>query len=100
MDLPDVQDRAVILAIHLKRHHQSSNDFDMVQLVHATEGFSGAEIQQAIVSSLYQSIHENCSLDTDLLVQTIKATVPLSISRREDIQHLRCMAADRFVQVK
>ena len=100
VDLPDAPERATILAIHLQRHRQSSNDFDMVQLVHATEGFSGAEIQQAIVSSLYQSIHENCSLDTDLLVRAIKATVPLSISRREDIQRLRSLGADRFVQVK
>ncbi|MEL7227509.1 MAG: AAA family ATPase, partial [Cyanobacteria bacterium J06576_12] len=91
---------ATILAIHLNRHHQTPASFDMVALVTATEGFSGAEIQQIVVSALYQSLHEQRSLDTELLVRTIKATVPLSISRREDIQRLRCMATDRFVQAK
>ncbi|MEM9809254.1 MAG: AAA family ATPase [Cyanobacteria bacterium P01_D01_bin.56] len=100
VDLPDAEDRATILTIHLKRHHQTPDSFDMAELVRATEGFSGAEIQQVIVSSLYQSIHEQCNLDTALLVQAIKATVPLSVARREDIQRLRCLAADRFVQVK
>lgn len=100
VDLPDVQDRTTILTIHLNRHHQNPAAFDMAELVQATEGFSGAEIQQLIVSSLYESIHEQCSLDTELLIRTVKATVPLSISRREDIQRLRCMATDRFVRAK
>lgn len=100
VDLPDVQDRTKIFTIHLNRHHQTPAHFNMTTLVEATEGFSGAEIQQIIVSSLYQSIHEQCALDTTLIIQTIKATVPLSVSRREDIQRLRCMATDRFVQVK
>ncbi|MEM9980499.1 MAG: AAA family ATPase, partial [Cyanobacteria bacterium P01_D01_bin.2] len=100
VDLPDHQDRATILSIHLNRHHQNPASFDMTELVQATAGFSGAEIQQVIVSSLYQSIYEKCALDTRLLIESIKATVPLSISRREDIQRLRHMAADRFVQIK
>ncbi|MEM1241771.1 MAG: AAA family ATPase [Cyanobacteria bacterium P01_H01_bin.26] len=100
VDLPDHQDRATILSIHLNRHHQNPASFNMTELVQATAGFSGAEIQQVIVSSLYQSIYEKCALDTRLLIESIKATVPLSISRREDIQRLRHMAADRFVQIK
>ena len=100
VDLPDNQDRATILSIHLNRHHQNPASFNMAELVQATAGFSGAEIQQVIVSGLYQSIHEQCALDTRLLIQTIKATIPLSISRKEDIQRLRYMAADRFVQIK
>ncbi|NEQ51042.1 MAG: AAA family ATPase, partial [Leptolyngbya sp. SIO3F4] len=100
VDLPDDQDRATILTIHLKRHHQNPAAFEMTELIKATEGFSGAEIQQIIVSSLYQSIHEQCALDTALLIRAIKATVPLSVSRREDIQRLRLMATDRFVSAK
>ncbi|MBT9311933.1 AAA family ATPase [Leptothoe kymatousa] len=100
VDLPDAEERATILSIHLQRHHQAPDQFNLVELVQATEGFSGAEIQQLIVSSLYQSIHQQCALDTALLVQSIKATVPLSVSRREDIQRLRCLATDRFVPVK
>ena len=100
VDLPDAQDRATIFNIHLKRHHQLPANFDMAQLVQASEGFSGAEIQQIIVSSLYQAIYEQCPVDTSLLIKSIKATVPLSVSRREDIQYLRCMATERFVQAK
>ena len=100
VDLPDAEDRAAILAIHLKRHQQAPENFDISTLVETTQGFSGAEIQQVIVSSLYQSLHEQCALDTELLVKAIKASVPLSVSRREDVQRLRALAAKRFIQAK
>lgn len=100
VDLPENQDRSTILTIHLKRHQQNPATFNMAELVEATEGFSGAEIQQVIVSSLYQAIHEQRALDTELLIRAIKATVPLSVSRREDIQRLRRVATDRFVRAK
>jgi hypothetical protein len=100
VDLPDAQDRLAILGIHLLRHKQAPERFDLPPLVQATAGFSGAEIEQMIIASLYRAIYEQRPVDTDLLIEEIKATVPLSVSRREDIEYLRSLARERFVGVK
>ena len=100
VDLPDAQERETILQIHMTRHRQDPQRFDMPRLVTASDGFSGAEIEQAIVTALYHALHERCSVNTALIEHTIKTTVPLSVSRREDLQRLRAIAQSRFVSVK
>jgi SpoVK/Ycf46/Vps4 family AAA+-type ATPase len=100
VDLPDAQDRYTILQIHLMRHRQDPTRFDLAQLVQATDGFSGAEIEQAIIASLYRAIYEQRPIETNLLIEEIKSTVPLSVSRREDIHRLKAFARERFVSVK
>lgn len=64
-----------------------------------TEGFSGAEIEQVVVSALYRALYENQRLD-EALLEEIAGTVPLSVSRREDIERLRESARGRFVSVR
>ena len=70
---------------------------DLGALVEATEGFSGAEIEQAVIASLYRSLHRKTALDTAILLEEIRETVPLSHSRREDVARLRASAEGRFV---
>jgi hypothetical protein len=53
-----------------------------------------------VIAGLYRSLHEKRPLDTDLLAREIGNTVPLSVSRREDIDRLRSMAVERFVPVR
>lgn len=100
VDLPDETERKTIFKIQMSRHHQDPKRFDLDRLVLASDGFSGAEIEQVIVAALYHAMHEQCPVDTELMEQTIKATVPLSVSRREDLQRLRAIAQNRFVSVK
>lgn len=100
VDLPDEEDRAAILGIHLRSHRQALEQFDLKRLVQVTAGFSGAEIEQAIISALYRALSLKKPLDTDLLVLEIESTVPLSISRREDVERLQNTARSRFVDVK
>lgn len=100
VDLPDDAERKTIFQIQMSRHHQDPKRFDLDRLVLASDGFSGAEIEQVIVAALYHAMHEKCPVDTELMEQTIKATVPLSVSRREDLQRLRAIAQNRFVSVK
>jgi hypothetical protein len=100
VDLPDEADRASIFGIHLRRLKQEPDRFDLRRLVEVTEGFSGAEIEQAVVAGLYRALHERTSLDTGLLLVEIEGTVPLSISRHEDLTRLRSLAGERFVPVK
>jgi len=100
VDLPDERSRLTIFQIQMTRHQQDPSRFDLARLVLASDGFSGAEIEQVIITALYHAMHEKCPVDTDLIEHTIKATVPLSVSRREDIQRLRAIAQTRFVSVK
>lgn len=100
VDLPDDQARLTIFQIQMTRHQQDPSRFDLSRLVLASDGFSGAEIEQVIITALYHAIHENCPVDTDLIEHTIKSTVPLSVSRREDLQRLRAIAQTRFVSVR
>ena len=100
VDLPDAAERRAILEIHLRLRRQEPARFDLDLLVGACEGFSGAEIEQAVISSLLRALHEDRELSTAVLEQEIGATVPLSVSRREDVERLRATARDRFVPVR
>lgn len=99
VDLPNDSARTVIFEIHLGRRKQDPQHFDLPLLVELTQGFSGAEIEQAVVAGLYRALHLDMPLNTALLQAEIKATVPLSVSRREEVGALRQMAKDRFVAV-
>ncbi|HIK14321.1 MAG TPA: AAA family ATPase [Leptolyngbyaceae cyanobacterium M33_DOE_097] len=100
VDLPDPKERETILKIHLCKRKQVPSNFDINTLVQATDGFSGAEIEQAVIVSLYNALYLNRPLDTGLLIDEIKRTIPLSISRREDLEQLRSIAKERFVSAK
>jgi SpoVK/Ycf46/Vps4 family AAA+-type ATPase len=99
VDLPNPRERQEIFAIHLRRRQQRPENFGLGELVAATEGFSGAEIEQVVIASLYQTLERRQPLDTAGLLREIQRTVPLAVSRREEIDRLRAFAADRFVPV-
>jgi len=97
VDLPDSEVRAAIFDIHLRRRGRTPDAFDLDQLAELTDGFSGAEIEQVVVSALYTAFSENTSLSTALLIEEIKKTNPLSKTRAEDIVFLRQWAKERTV---
>ena len=98
VDLPGAPERREILAIHLRLRKQDPAAFDLDRLVAETEGWSGAELEQAIVAALYGLLAEGGrELTTDRLAAEIARTVPLSRTREEEIQELREMARERFV---
>jgi SpoVK/Ycf46/Vps4 family AAA+-type ATPase len=100
VDLPNAEEREAIFRIHLSLRRQSAERFDAAALASATDGFSGAEIEQAIIAGLYRSLYGKTPLTTSLLLEEVKQTVPLSVSRREDIERVRQAARDRFVPVR
>ncbi|HSR68173.1 MAG TPA: AAA family ATPase [Acidobacteriota bacterium] len=97
VDLPGLSDRRSIFRIHLRLRNQDPDSFDLDELARACDGFSGAEIEQAVIGAAYRSLHESRSLCTQLILEEISETVPLSVSRREDIERLRNTARSRFV---
>ncbi|MBW2281337.1 MAG: AAA family ATPase [Deltaproteobacteria bacterium] len=99
VDLPDADSRRRIFEIHLQVRKQDPASLELDRLVLASEGFSGAEIEQAVISGLYRALHARAVLDTATLLRELEGTVPLSVSRREDVDWLRGYARDRFVPV-
>ncbi len=97
VDLPDAQARAALFALHLKKRNRDAASFNLAQLASASEGFSGAEIEQAIVSSLYTAFNAKQQLSTAILLAELKSTQPLSVTRGEDIAALRAWAKTRAV---
>ncbi len=97
IDLPSAEARKEIFAVHLKKRKRNPAAFDLAALAQAAEGFSGAEIEQAVVSALYTAFSRDTDLDTPLLLDELKATAPLSVTRQEDITALRTWARGRTV---
>jgi SpoVK/Ycf46/Vps4 family AAA+-type ATPase len=100
VDLPDTQEREAILKIHLTLRKQDPAVFGLAKIVAACDGFSGAEIEQAVVAGLYRALSSKRALNTELLLEEINHTIPLSVTRREDIQRLQEVGRDRFVSVR
>ena len=99
VDLPTAAERESILAIHLALREQDAAQFQLGSLAEATQGFSGAEIEQALIAALYRALHAGTRLTTGLILEEVQATVPLSQSRAEAIAQLRADARGRFVPV-
>ncbi len=97
VDLPGCEARAVILDVHLRRRNLDPDAFDLDKLAARTEGFSGAEIEQTIVSALYSAIADGREPDTRAILDEIAETIPLSVTMRERVAELRRFAKGRFV---
>ena len=97
VDLPDAPARQTIFRIHLGRHRLKPENFDLQTLALRTEGLSGAEIEQAVVSTLYEALPDNREPDMAMLLAEIERTRPLSVVMAERIAQLRAWAMERCV---
>ncbi len=97
VDLPSAEVRQKIFEIHLEKRNQDQSLYDMDLLIEASTGFSGSEIEQTVVSALYHAMGEEAVLTTELLVENLRNTRPLSIIMAEKIAHLRAWASERTV---
>jgi SpoVK/Ycf46/Vps4 family AAA+-type ATPase len=97
VDLPNEQERQVILTLHLAKRKRNPAEFDLAALVEASAGFSGAELEAAVQSGLYAAFAEKKALATAHVLKVMQTTVPLSDTRAEDIRRLRHWARERAV---
>ena len=98
VDLPDAATRAEILAVHLKKRGRDPERFDLVALGEQAEGFSGAELEQVVVSGLFTAFAEGVDVSDDVLEAEIDGTRPLSVTMSEKITALREWARERAVR--
>jgi SpoVK/Ycf46/Vps4 family AAA+-type ATPase len=97
VDLPQTSVRTEIFAMHLRRRKLPVEQFDLAALAAASEGFSGAEIEQAIVSALYDASSGNAPLEQAILLAALGQTRPLSVLMHEQVEALRIWARGRCV---
>ncbi len=98
VDLPDQAVRQDIFAIHLAKRELHPDGFDSHLLAQRSAGFSGAEIEQVVVSGLYRAHATDTPVSTESLLMEIANTRPLSVVMQEPIEALRDWAKDRTVQ--
>jgi hypothetical protein len=97
VDLPDPETRAKILAIHLEARSQPVRDFEVDTIAAAADDFSGAEIEQAVVSALYAAHAQGTALTTQHILEEIRQTRPLAVVMAETVSALRRWASGRTV---
>ncbi len=97
VDLPDEAARKEIFTIHLKKRDAMTESLPLTEAIKLSEGFSGAEIEQAVVSALYHCAAMDKDLDEALLLNQLASTRPLSVVMSEQITQLQNWAKTRTV---
>lgn len=97
VDLPGPAARRRILEVHLGRYKRDPGLFDLSALVHACEGYSGAEIEQGIVAALHAAFACKREMSTEDVRAALEGSPPLSVTRREQMIALRAWAKGRCV---
>jgi hypothetical protein len=89
LDLPTLAERREIFAVHLQKRKRLAQDYDLDRLARESEGYVGAEIEQAIIDAMYTGFGAGRELTSDDVSAALKRQVPLSVSQRETIGALR-----------
>ncbi|MDF1597255.1 MAG: AAA family ATPase [Acidimicrobiia bacterium] len=97
VDLPNDDARTAILGVHLTERGRNPEAFDLVALTRLSDGFSGAEIEAAVVGALYRAFAKDRDMATRDIAIEMQSTVPLSVARAEEISALRRWASARSV---
>ena len=97
VDLPNQAERKQIFSIQLARRKRNPAEFDLEKIAAAAKGYSGAEIDAAVQGALYAAYSEKKALSTQLMIDALTQTVPLSTTRAEEIAALREWARTRAV---
>jgi len=97
VDLPNTAERKQIFAIQLTKRKRKPEDYDLDRIAEAAKGFSGAEIESAVQGAMYAAFSHKQELSSEDLLTALSSTVPLSVTRAEEIVSLRDWAKDRAV---
>jgi AAA+ superfamily predicted ATPase len=95
VDLPTEAERREIFQIHLAKRRRDPAHFDLERLARLTEGFSGAEIEESIISGLFDAFSRGSDLSTEIVTAGLAETVPLSRTMSEELNRLRNWAQGR-----
>ncbi len=97
VDLPKLDVRELIFKIHFNKRDFPTDRLDLNKIAEASEGFSGSEIEQAVVAVIYANHFNGQQIETEDVIKEIRNTRPLSIVMAEKIAYLRMWASERTV---
>jgi SpoVK/Ycf46/Vps4 family AAA+-type ATPase len=89
VDLPSQEEREEIFRIHLEKRGRAAGDFDLAWAAAKTRGFSGSEIEEVVISALYDAFDEGCGLERRHIEQSIAGLIPLSRTMEEQVKSIR-----------
>ena len=95
VDLPNIHERQQIFDIHLRRRRRDPSKFDSWKLAEASERFSGAEIEQAIIDAMFDAFGKDREVETGDVLRSLRSSVPLAITMDQSIKELKEWARDR-----
>jgi SpoVK/Ycf46/Vps4 family AAA+-type ATPase len=95
VDLPTQSEREAVFKIHLSKRNRDLQRFDLEQLSKVADGFSGAEIEQALIAAMYDAFAQDREFTQLDIIAAIKATLPLSRTMTEQVTALRDWARQR-----
>ena len=95
VDLPKSTERSEIFRIHLEKNKRNPEDFDLPGLTQASQGYSGSEIEQAIISALYDAFEAGEDITTERVRHALQEIVPLSQTMKEKLDAMRHWARTR-----
>lgn len=95
VDLPTKEEREEIYRIHLRKRRKDISRFDVEQLAKVSEGFSGAEIEQATIAAMYEAFAQDREFTQLDIIAAVKSTLPLSKTMTEQVTALRDWARQR-----
>lgn len=95
IDLPSPEERRAIFSIHLKKRKRNPDRFNIDLFAERTDGFTGSEIEQLIISGLYHAFGKDRDLVDDDILFEIKESIPSSVTYRESIDEMRAWAKTR-----
>ena len=95
VDLPADEERKEIFRIHLAKRNREPQNYDLDTLTANSQSFSGAEVEQAIISALYDAFYAGHELTTEDILNALLQTVPLAKTMDEQIGRLRSWATGR-----
>ena len=95
VDLPTPEERQDIFGIHLTKRREDIARFDLGQLAKMSDGFSGAEIEQAVVAAMYEAFAQDREFTQLDIIAALKSTLPLSRTMQEQVTALRDWARQR-----
>lgn len=98
VDLPGEDDRVEIFRIHLRKRGIDPEAFGLDRLRQFTRGWTGAEIEQCVISSMTAAKLAGRELEPDDLINMTARIVPLSRTMKEQVEHIRAWALDRAVR--
>ncbi|MDY6969464.1 MAG: AAA family ATPase, partial [Spirochaetota bacterium] len=95
IDLPNLNERKEIFKIHLNKRHRDPSLFDLDMIADLTRGYSGSEIEQVIISGLYDAFDSKEELNNERLIVSINEMIPLSQTMDDEIKKIREWANTR-----